>query len=821
MPLRSNPLLGLYALSGFCTLTLETVWMREVSLRAGNTVVAAALVIVAFFAAAALGNLWGARLVQRAEKPLLLYGLFEIAAGAVATLTFLASHWMGNSGATWLIALLLVGPPCFLSGIAFPSLSEAFVPSSDRRTACGGLFYGANLLGAALGIAAGSVLLPWWIGVKTAFTVAAVAQVAGGLIALWVGRERAGSESRPDQTASPQRGRLPPWLGWSVLGASGLLSLAVQALLILWVRQVLQGSVYAIAGVLSTFIGGLGLGALAAAVFRRRDWRPTTLLAVFAALCAMQLFLLPAAGEWLLSRQIAFTQTAPPAMLAQALGWCAMWLLPLTTCLGGVFPVAWELVGGGSARQGSVMGSALAVNKLGSAAGAVAGTFALMPLLGLAHGTCALGWAYAALAVAMLATPGRPQWPAVGVIVVATVLGLWHTARSHPALGILPAEKVLASYSGPYGPVVVAENAETKSRIILLNSRQRLSGTQRALSPQQHESWVPLMFCRRPDRVVTIGAASGISATAALDFPVKELVAVELVPEVARAAREQFGPWNAPLFSDPRARLEIGDGRVVLARLPGQFDAVICDLLFPNEDGTANLYSREFFRTVFGRLAPAGVFCLWLPCHQHDAETAGVVIRTFLGVFQNAVVVRASLDPIQPIIGLLGSNRPLPVSRDFLMAQLSSPAGRAVAAKSLFFRSPEHTWLLLAGDLRAADPGFGQGPVSTDDRPLFAFIGPKPPAAGGRLVGRPFLDWVGRRFVRPLYPSCDLGATPPDDLLGAVRAGNFYFAAAIARSVLPGDTRDEATRLRQAQTYLQRAHALCPKATLTPESLDQ
>ena len=49
----------LWALSGFSVLTLELVWMRELALWAGNTVIASTLVIAVFFSAAALGNLWG------------------------------------------------------------------------------------------------------------------------------------------------------------------------------------------------------------------------------------------------------------------------------------------------------------------------------------------------------------------------------------------------------------------------------------------------------------------------------------------------------------------------------------------------------------------------------------------------------------------------------------------------------------------------------------------------------------------------------------------------------------------------------------------
>lgn len=823
-PPYPGSLLVLYTVSGFSTLALETLWMRVISLWAGNTVVAAALVLVVFFAAAALGNLWGARLVERSPQPLIYYGRAEVAAGLAALITFAVGRWLwqhpGAFPAAWSgqipATLLLVGPPAFLAGVAFPSLTESFVPSADRRTANGAPFYGLNLLGAALGVAVGGVLLPWKLGIKVSFAAAAGLQIAGGLIAL---RLATRTETQPRRLAKSGTAPGSAWLGWMLLAVSGALSLAVQSLLILWARQVLEGSVYAIAGVLTTFIGGLGLGALAAARLRAKGHAPADLLTLFAGLSALLLFVAPSAGAWLISRRIDLAGATPVAMLVQALSGCALWLLPLTFCLGGVFPVAWELARSRTPHEGRVLGFALATNKFGAAFGALAGIFLLLPAFGLARSTALLGWAYLLTAVVVLIHARRLNPRTTATVVVLASVGWWQTSRPREVLGLTPSLRAIADLTGPYGPVAVVEDRTSGSRQILLNSRQRLSGTQHALASQHHQSWVPLLFCRSPDRVMTIGMASGISAAAALDFPVGELHAVELVPEVVQAAKAHFADWNHALFSDPRVRVHLGDGRAVLARMPGKFDAIICDLFFPSEDGTANLYSREFFTDARSRLNPGGVFCLWLPCYQHTAQTAGSIVRTFSEAFPSAVVVRANLDPMQPVIGLLGANDPIPISRDFLAAQLASPAGRALATRSLFFRSPENAALLFAGDLHAADPDFAAFPLTTDDYPLLAYLGPRQPPARERLVGMTFLDWIGKRFVRPLYPSCDLGATSSEQMLAAVRAANLYFAAAVADSVIPGDTRPEVVRERQVQGYLERAQALQPAAILPREAL--
>lgn len=802
-------LILLWALSGFGTLTLEMVWMREIALWAGNTVVAATLVMSVFFASAALGNLWGARLVGRKENPLACYGQFEMTAAISAAVMFVVCRWLwSHSGvlpqawsAQLIAVLLLVGPSSFFSGVAFPSLAETFVPDAQHRTASGAPFYGSNLLGATLGVAAGGVLLPLWLGLPGAFAVASMLQLLGGLLAWRIARRSAPKKITHEEKAHASS--TPAWLGWGLLVASGVLSLAAQSLLLVWVRQVLEGSIYAASGVLFVFIGGLGLGALAAAALRKRGLESAKLVAAFAGCGAMLLFMLPKIGTALSLRDLTFSADTPVGLLLQSLGWCSLILLPLTFCLGGVFPLAWEMARVKSAGEGRAIGTALALNKLGSAVGTVTALFALLPLVGLARGTIMIAWGYAIIAVVV-------KRPSLRWMACLLAIAVWQSLSTHTGLGITPDLRVVASYSGAYGPATVVDDRQSGSRQILLNSRQRLSGTKQALASQLNQSWVPLLLCRNPERVITIGMAAGISAAAALDLPIKELNAVELVPEVVTAAREHFGEWNRALFADPRAHVIVGDGRATLARMQGGFDAIICDLFFPSEEGSAHLYSRDFFATARSRLNGGGVFCVWLPCYQLTPQTAGVVIRTLLDVFPNAIAVRANFDPLQPVIGLLGSNDPISISRDDLAVRLDTPVCRALASRSPFFRSADNAMLMLAGDLCAADPGFDLSAATTDDHPIFAFLGPRQPRGKERLFGFPFLDWIGKRFPRAHFPSCDLGTTPPDVLLNTMRAGNFFLAAAASGVVLPGDTRPDAVRERQVNELTSRAKSLAP-----------
>ena len=824
MDVSAVTLAVLWGLSGFSVLTLETVWMRELAMRVGNTAVAFALVTAAFFAFAALGNLMGARCVCGKAHALRFYGYFECASAVSAALLFALHRWLWSQGSLFpegwagsvAATVLLTGAPSFLSGAAFPSLAETFVADRGHRLTTGGVFYGLNLLGAGVGVVAGGVVLPLHVGMTGAFGVAAGFQLAGGLLAWRISATRC----RTACLAKAVRvsGSWPRWLGWTVLGTSGFLSLGAQTFLSVWVRQVLEGSVYAMCGVLAFYLAGLGFGGLAASAFRRRGYPASELLPVFAGGAAVLLSVVPAAGAWLCARDVLMTADSSLGLLSQAMLRCAV-LLPLTFCVGGVFPVTWELVHAQSASEGRVLGAAMALNKAGAALGTAFGLFVLLPRMGLAHGTVLIAWGYWAVAgLSIVQARHMTRWRLTGLIAVAGAC-VWQTVQQAPVLGVSGDESVVATATGAYGPVTVLENRLSGSRQILLNSRQRLSGTRRALVSQRCQSWVPLLFCPHPERVITLGMAAGISAAAALDFPLRELHSVELVPEVAESARRYFSDWNAGLFSDPRSVVSVGDGRSVLSRSPGRFDAIICDLFYPSEEGTASLYSMDFFEMCRQRLTPEGLCCLWLPCDQHTPETAGIVIRTFADVFPYAVMVRANLDPLQPVVGLLGSDRPLDVSVETLAKRLDSPVGQKLAAQSPFFLSADTALLLFVMDLHSAAPGFGGYPATTDDRPVFAFLGPRQPRGAERLFGFPLLAWLGKRALTPVYPSCDLGQMPPRRLLAATRAGNFVYAAVASGEPMVGDSRSAEVRRRQVDGYLRQAGTLCPEVTIHLDAL--
>lgn len=841
--------IALYALSGLCAMAAELAWMNRLALLFGGTLRSACLVSVAFFLAGAAGGLLALRRAPRMAHPLRAYAVVEIAGWLLLGIAWLVSKplfslipagaWLGTGRlpVQFAATLLYTGPFFAAQGMLFPLLGEYFIRRGADRVKTGGIFYAGNTLGAAAGVLLGGLLLPVSVGYGRAVLLMSAAGSVIGLIAYAGSRRAAPREETPAPPDRPAaaHGALFPAYGILVVVLSGFLATALQGLHFYYARLIFGSSVFAFQAALFAFIAHLGIGAWIASFWRKRENR--TALPLGFALCGSGLLLVvyPAAMEAVCAF-LPMTGTAPPRAATVFL-WTLIGSAPWTIPAGMVFPLAWEHARPRMSHHGAALGLALFLNKTAAAAGLLCTAFLWMPRLGSAPTALLLGSAYFAAGLPLLlrlskeqtasATadrpqpvpaglprthPLRPQIPAWSFLLLAALSSavIMTLPRFYPI-----GEKILYRRDTLESRVEVRERESDGSRRIVLNNQYVLNGTMRALSPQKNESWIPLFLHANPKDVLFIGMGSGISAAAALDFPIDRLTAVELIPEVADAARLYFGEWSGALFRDPRADIVIEDGRFLLEKRMQFYDLILCDLLLPTEESAARLYSLDFLAAARERLKPGGLYCLWLPLHQLNERTAGIIAATFCAAFPHAVLIRNNLNPRQPVWGLLGSMQPIPFSESHLSMRRETPEAKAVAGSSFFLRSPAHAAMLFAGDVRAASAYFQTFPVTTDDLPLFAW---EAAAARKHMRGLQLLNIWGTRFLSPDFPSCDIGATSPARILAGLRAGNHLFAAATAADLIPG-SRHQDLRLRQAEESLATARALLPEADLKAEDL--
>ncbi len=826
----------LQIVAGASGLALETIWIRELGLRLGNTVGAATAVTAVFFLCAAAGNLVGGRAAARSRQPGRLYGWALLLAGAAAVglfplrnsiYTLISILPLADPAAGALYALLLAGPTSFAWGCGLPALAERFVPAPDRRTTVAGVYYACELLGAAVGVLGGGLLLPAIWGYTLAFTAAGLLLMAAGLLAL--GNQKRAPEDPgsktvaadapptiPDAPISPPFRILPlSFCRLPFCFASGLLTLALEMLCLAYLRLLTVSSLPVIGAALAAFILDLGLGAALVAWLRRGRWSAEKLLGPYLLASGVLIALCPMGFQEVLQRGLLPPTTSLWLDGARMFGAAVVLMLPALLAAGGVFPLCWEWAEK-NGSTGADLGRMLSANKLGAALGAAGAPFLLMPQLGLPGAFVAVAAGYLLL-VGIWALTREGGWKRgislpLNLLLIAP-LCLW-MHNSHPApVALEPGERLLDLAAGPGGVTAVTDNT-AGSRRIILNQTYALNGTSRALTTQLAQMRLALALTPAPGRVLHIGAGSGVTPAVALEAPVTELLAAEIVPEVARMAEKHFGQWNAPLFADPRAKLVVGDGRRLLLADPRGFDLINVDLLHPAQESAGGLFSKDFFRLALEKLHPHGRFCLWLPLYQLDAAGLDIICRSFQASFAAGVMIRANFDPLQPVVGLLGAREKLDFSPAWRRQRLDELP--TAMRQTLFLRGPDELALAIVGDLMEFK--LSPGPEDSDDFPALAFSVAGRLAPGQTLRGLTWLRWLDTRLPSPATPS--LAGAEPHAQAAAMQAGKLYYAAAVSAVPIPTDAAHQAVRQQRAQAYFAAARQAAPEIRLTPADLN-
>jgi hypothetical protein len=176
---------------------------------------------------------------------------------------------------------------------------------------------------------------------------------------------------------------------------------------------------------------------------------------------------------------------------------------------------------------------------------------------------------------------------------------------------------------------------------------------------------LPVLIHPAPRRVAVIGLGSGDTTFGVGARPdTEEIVTVEIIGsqlDVLGAFRERVGyPGLDVLFSDPRFRFVVGDGRTHVRRDARPYDVIEADALRPSSAYAGNLYSLEYFALLREKLAPGGLAVTWLPTER--------VRDTFARSFPHVLVLGD--------IGF-GSESPIPFDREAVLARCQEPAVRA------------------------------------------------------------------------------------------------------------------------------------------------
>jgi spermidine synthase len=725
MPTRRTAapaLLGIAFASGTAALVYQVVWLRWFRLLFGSTAYAASATLCAFFTGLALGALLFGRAAARSRHPLVLYAAVELGAAALALLVpvmlrlyepvygalydALADQRALFVLVKYVLALAAMLPAATLLGGTFPPLAAAYVKQARDLGREGGLLYGANLLGAALGSALAAFWLLEVLGLRATYVVALGLSLALAATAWALGRS-APADITPDAPAGAGRA---PSACLAIAFTSGFGTLALEVLLIRALDQAIQNSVYSFGAVLVVVLLTLALGSgLVALTARRIPARPLLSGSLLAA-CAL-LLLLPALLFWMTRGLSPFYGSLRNGLL-------------LVTGVGGpvlvvaalVFPLTFRLAAGGAV--GLRVGGLLAANTAGGILGSVLASFALLNLAGLWPSFAVLAGLYGLAAVCL---GGPPQavtlrFAAIGLLfagVAASPASPWRL----PPVSLEPGQSLVALDEGAHGVVSVIEDADGELSM-KVDNHYSLAGS-RAQLIQERAGHLPLLLHPEPLRVAFIGSATGGAAAAAVVHPVEQITLIELVPEVHALAAAHFGPATRGVHRDPRTRLVSEDGRNHMRAALERYDVVVADLFVPWRPGVDALYAREHFQAVRARLAPGGIFCQWLPLYQLAQAEFETLVATFLEVFPEATLWRGEFMARRPVAALVAAPGPgwTPQQVEERVRWL---AGRGVEDR--WVTDVDGFWMLFMGPLSALAGDVAESPRNSDDRPVFGYL---------------------------------------------------------------------------------------------------
>jgi len=675
---RQTTLFGLFFLSGVAALIYQTAWHRLLGLFAGADTIAAALVVGAFLLGLGIGSLaaglYADRLSRRAA--LIAFAICEVGIALFAVL----SPWLyydviyrellplaESRGVIFAVVFAGLLWPTFLMGCSLPFLSKAIVSQIAGSAQLIGWLYGLNTLGAGVGAFFGGWYLIGTVGFDKAVYLGALINlaVAGGGLLLARGLDMEDA-TRSSRTTSIETADGVVWRWALLVFISGFLIVALQ---IVWYRLIgvlLQSNGYSFSLVLTVFLLGDAAGLMVGARVIDRIADPRRFFFLMQGIATA----LALAGAWFVylgigagilpatfvDRDIMGPNTANPALILLLL---AVVVLPASFIMGFSFPVVQKAVQRDLDRLGSRVGFVQLANIVGNSMGSLVAGLLLLDLAGTA-GTLkllvAIGLAFAVL---QLAGPRATRWawlPA-GVLVAGLLFFPGGEAFWRRLHGLTNEKAIVAEDKTGLSLLKLTDDWEKGRLYIQGHSQSSLPFATvhmflGAIGPLTHDA---------PKRVLVIGSGTGGTPYAAGLNPATDKVRViEIVEPVIKILRDCTYRGGCTgvneLLSNRRSEVVVADGRHALALDPTRYDVIEADAILPKSALSGLLNSREFFEQVKAKLAPGGIYVQWAPTERS--------IATFRSVFPYVTMVHPAM---------LGSDRPIPYSREKIAALLARP----------------------------------------------------------------------------------------------------------------------------------------------------
>ena len=485
--------------------------------------------------------------------------------------------------------------------------------------------------------------------------------------------------------------------------------------------------------------------------------------------------------------------------------------------MGFSFPLANAIIQHQERSVGLKAGVLYLANTVGAVCGSLAAGFLFLPVLGV-QGSATVLMVASALAVAPLYVATRtraPRWPtacATSLFIGGGSLTLWLLLPADYVITrALPApiegERLLDRSEGLTEVITVVERPGY-GRILFTNGHPMSSTARFSQRYMRALAHIPLLSIDNPETVLVIGFGVGNTAHAATLHPSVRRVEVADLSWGILAHAAYFSDFNRHVLDDPRVVVYINDGRHHLQmQPPASYDLITLEPPPIGYAGVAALYSREFYQLARTRLKTNGYMSQWLPAYQVPTATTLAMIRAFVDVFPNAVLLSGAQADLL-LIGTTDSRMEIDPAR--LVAALSrAPAVQADMQRLDLGSVREIVGTFIGSAQRLAEATRATVPVS-DDRPIQEY-GPRTLPSRGEAVPATVVDLSQ---VAAWCPSCFIDGKPAplaeglDTYLGLLDRA---YLASPADAVRARSLADREGRLIDGSAYL---------GSIVPESVD-
>lgn len=684
---------SLLLVSGACSLIFQSTWFREFRLVFGSSTLASSAVLAVFMGGLGFGNVVLGRLADRNENSLRLYAQLEFAVSLFCAVTpFLVGlvSWlyvllggqeaMGPSVATLIRLLgsvLVIGVPTFLMGGTLPAAARAVTNFDEVGRRSVGLLYGANTIGAVVGVCLSTFLLVEAFGTRMTLWLACAVNLANSGIAFWLSRHQkwmVTTSSSPvvqvdrvqvDRTVMNPTSTDGSVAAWLIYAAAGVTGFAFFLMEMVWYRMLaplLGGSTFTFGLILAVALAGIGIGG---AIYSRLFFNRKPTLAMFALTLAAEALAL--AFPLMLGDGLAVLTLSLRGMVVFGFhGLIASWFLitfivvfPAALISGLQFPLMIGLLGRGDRNIGRELGQTFGWNTLGSMSGALAGGFGLLMVF---------------------TAPGVWRLVIVSLVIFSLLLMIYDLRKSTRMIScatfLFLAFSVLCAFqTGPtslwrHGGIGAGRGETPSTRNDLIDHANRIrettiweaDGLESTVAISNMDSYgfvvngktdgnaigdagTQIMLSVLPSILhpdsksgLVVGLGTGESAgwMANLNF-MDQVDVVELEPAVKKMA-ELCRDFNHNVLDHPKVALTFNDAREVLLTTRKQYDIIASEPSNPYRSGISSLYTEEFYEAAKQRLNPKGIFAQWLQGYEVSSDTVAVVLTTLSSVFEHVEI---------------------------------------------------------------------------------------------------------------------------------------------------------------------------------------